>query len=688
MTDVPKNLKNPVTEISMNSLFFSFFCEKWYNGTRRLILRAADLFPRIGIQTFHAKKSTLIRINFRRCFQDWDVPHLMIFLRANRDVVSINLAYNNIHSAGFINLVDYIIAYKHVLELNVQNNDISGPGIEHLCKDGEKLPLKTLRLNGNKFGAECAKKVALFLLKNSHLRYLDVAEVDQTASSLVYFTTVMRWDQDEYNQTLRILDLSRPNTGHMYVLDTAHLANVIGCMLRFNRCLVELHLQKYSFSCHDIEVMLEDMKYNKTLQLLDLSSNNIGDHGMDHIANWLKTGPALTGLLLAHNIITDHGARALSFAMPFSKMKMLDLSHNKLEDIGVMDILNSIKKSTLLRYLRIFGNSMGHCTAKIVDRMLVSGVLVQENIDVKPYAKDHKWNLAYYPSDHYKQRYYNVPRYAFPQPLKIPYVENKMAGKAAPKVNFKYVDPVPLEERRPKVQKNHPFSCICCECRADDVLNSLAPSTTNIIPEVCTCSTCEQTLEANKLGTFQSDVTLVPRPLCSCNQDDCACCYCLPCKGKNEDLPLWERDRHPINCNCCKCGTQEVEYASSSISTKSNELHDYPDGVDQLQKIALILERVDSEMREHIVRWINMNEETLDSDLAMLYADKSEMNEEKQKDRACYYQRRVVPKLTSSEDCKELHRQGQESYDLPECESSSSVFIACHELSCGNDLTN
>ncbi|XP_068991530.1 leucine-rich repeat-containing protein 34 [Neodiprion pinetum] len=194
--------------------------------------------------------------------------------------------------------------------------------------------------------------------------------------------------------------------------------------------------------------MLEDLKYNETLQLLDLCNNNIGDHGMEHLGNWLKMKPSLSGLWLAHNIITSQGARALSVGMPFSKIRMLDLSYNRITDDGAVDILGSIKKSTRLWYLRIFGNSLGHCTAKIVERMLVSGVLVQENIDVQPYRVDHESYLAHYPSDHYKQRYYDVPCYSHPQPLQIPYVKNKFSGKAVPKVHFKYVDPVPIEDRK------------------------------------------------------------------------------------------------------------------------------------------------------------------------------------------------------------------------------------------------
>lgn len=97
---------------------------------------------------------------------------------------------------------------------------------------------------------------------------------------------------------------------------------------QFNRCLVELHLQKYNFSCHDIEIMLEDLKYNKTLHLLDLCNNNIGDHGMESLANWLQTRPMLSGLLLAHNIVSDHGARSTIYGFPDILSTFLNYRHS------------------------------------------------------------------------------------------------------------------------------------------------------------------------------------------------------------------------------------------------------------------------------------------------------------------------------------------------------------------------
>ncbi|KAH0550681.1 hypothetical protein KQX54_020511 [Cotesia glomerata] len=42
--------------------------------------------------------------------------------------------------------------------------------------------------------------------------------------------------------------------------------------------------------------------------------------------------------------------------------------------------------------------------------ILESGVLEQDNLDVKPYKVDGKFYAAHYPADHYKQRYYNVPQ--------------------------------------------------------------------------------------------------------------------------------------------------------------------------------------------------------------------------------------------------------------------------------------
>lgn len=82
------------------------------------------------------------------------------------------------------------------------------------------------------------------------------------------------------------------------------------------------------------------------------------------------------------------------------------------------------------------------------------------------------------------------------------------------------------------MDKNHPLDCVCCECKDDEMINSLAPSTADINGEVCVCGVCtNEEIDLMKPGTYQSDVTLYKAPACTCKPDDCACCYCMACEG-------------------------------------------------------------------------------------------------------------------------------------------------------------
>lgn len=57
--------------------------------------------------------------------------------------------------------------------------------------------------------------------------------------------------------------------------------------------------------------------------------------------------------------------RTLSTCVPYTKLILLDLSYNKLTDIGVVDVLNTLKKIRPMRVLRLFGNQLGHSTGQV-----------------------------------------------------------------------------------------------------------------------------------------------------------------------------------------------------------------------------------------------------------------------------------------------------------------------------------
>lgn len=74
--------------------------------------------------------------------------------------------------------------------------------------------------------------MAFFLLKNKHINNLNIADVNQTASTLIYFIMVLSSDQEISNKSLKSLDISRPNPKCMYYFDSAHFADMIGHMLK------------------------------------------------------------------------------------------------------------------------------------------------------------------------------------------------------------------------------------------------------------------------------------------------------------------------------------------------------------------------------------------------------------------------------------------------------------------------
>ncbi|XP_078043494.1 uncharacterized protein LOC144473476 [Augochlora pura] len=547
-----EQLKPPYFSELANQEFFKCFCKETCTAKRRLDMRGSTVHEKI-----------------KRLFEDTDVPALIIFLRKYQDIIYINLSSNHITDSGFKNLIDHALTYKQIEKLDLQNNNITELGTRYLLEVGHNLEFKSLNLKANKFGVGASIHVANFLLKNMHLIRLNVAEVDQTGSSLIYFIMVLSQEQDIYNKTLKHLDISRPNPGCMHYFDSDHFASIIGHMLKHNTTLSALHLQKYNFSCHDIETMMSNAIHNNTLVLLNLGCNNIGDHGIDQLAKWLTKRPQLRILVLCSNIITDHGARSLSFTLPFSRLQSLDISYNKITDVGMVELLYTLKKSPLLRQLRIFGNTIGHPVGKIIKRMLISKVLNQEDIDVRPYRVDHRWYIARFEGDRCKKKYEDVPYGLFSRES-LPAIK-----KIRPKRTYhKYI-----------------------YNRIDDI------------------------------NVQQSVVRIMSSVLIMDHRKDCRCCYCLKCKAPHYDDGCRDIE-HPDTCTCCKCKGDDE---SSDWSVDKEILNRIKSTPDPMEKIAHILKSVGSETGRNITRWINIDEDILEEDLKAI-AGGSDTDNESSKD--------------------------------------------------------
>lgn len=60
------------------------------------------------------------------------------------------------------------------------------------------------------------------------------------------------------------------------------------------------------------------------------------------------------------------GFRALSYGLPFSKLRYLNIGDNHMEDKGLTDLLDSIKKTHQMRSIFFWGNKFGPLFCKVL----------------------------------------------------------------------------------------------------------------------------------------------------------------------------------------------------------------------------------------------------------------------------------------------------------------------------------
>ncbi|KAJ8948924.1 hypothetical protein NQ314_008326 [Rhamnusium bicolor] len=242
--------------------------------------------------------------------------------------IGLDLSYNDIGDEGMEILAqNYLHEQNNLKHLNLMHCDIGPEGMKFLSSS-DFLMLETCRINGNKLGPSGARHIGSLINRCPTLLHIDIAETDLTLDSIESILIVIE------GSTLKILDISRIIPKSYYTkYDPATLAD-------------------------DLAVVL------KHLEMLDLGCNNMGDFGIQLIAIWLKSRPPLRALVVSGNNIKDYGARALGFGLPFSKIRYLDISNNKIDDMGLMDLLDTIKKSSQLRLLYLWGNTFGPISCK------------------------------------------------------------------------------------------------------------------------------------------------------------------------------------------------------------------------------------------------------------------------------------------------------------------------------------
>lgn len=384
-------------DFAFTDLFLEMQCDRNHDGTKNLILRGNDLYKKIGE-----------RIN------DGDLITITTFLRKHPEVIALEFPYNDISDCGMSTLANYLKERPTIRYLNLMCNNISFRGVKYLADLGEILPLYTLRLSGNKIGHEGAKQLSKLLYKDVPLRYLDVSDTHQTTTGLAYLITSMMSNRGG-TESLEYIDLGRPLPQNFHQIPDSHIAELVGQLIGVNKKLKEIHVQQCGFDFRDMEILLEGLYVNKTLVCLDLNNNNIGNDGVDYLCKYLKTSPQLECLMIGSNNFGNFGAKALSFNLPFSKIKLLDITNNCITDKGMINIFYTIRKTVKLRVLFIWGNKLTHTSLVVLQDLFRSELLQPKDTDVTLYCSDKKLKASWNPqANRYNHRFYCVSDYGYP----------------------------------------------------------------------------------------------------------------------------------------------------------------------------------------------------------------------------------------------------------------------------------
>jgi Ran GTPase-activating protein (RanGAP) involved in mRNA processing and transport len=160
--------------------------------------------------------------------------------------------------------------------------------------------------------------------------------------------------------------------------------NILRRLRENDPALTNLELSDLSVS--DTRKLAEALKGNKSLISLNLSGNKIGDVGVLEIARALATNTTLKELNLAKNLVGYVGALEIARALATNTtLQRLNLSENLVENEGAAAIAEALEINATLIDIDLLDNPIGELGVIAIAEMLtVNKVLVSVSLSGKP----------------------------------------------------------------------------------------------------------------------------------------------------------------------------------------------------------------------------------------------------------------------------------------------------------------
>ena len=158
--------------------------------------------------------------------------------------------------------------------------------------------------------------------------------------------------------SLKCISITNGGNGNSLAQDANWLAKVIGNLLRESKTVTCLEFPRNNIGCVGAMAVAKGLAQNIALVDVNLCKNEIGSRGAKALANTLLHNNALRKLNLKRNCIGISGAKSLGPAVKASKLKVLDVSFNPLQDEGGKHVVSALKcnnelETLNMRYTRI-----------------------------------------------------------------------------------------------------------------------------------------------------------------------------------------------------------------------------------------------------------------------------------------------------------------------------------------------